>query len=94
MIMSDENWRQCCPLLRWAAEVDDLTEYGLIRDNFDEAALIVVGRLRQRYGCPGPGRYLDCPWLQRLAPRITHDHDVPWLRRPRDDGRKSPGQML
>ena len=88
----------CCPLLRYHAEAQRLVEAGLVpkTDYTDVAHAIVIGRLRERYGCPGPGWTFSCPWHLYGATPIQLDEaaHVPLLRRRTDDGRKSPGQML
>ena len=93
MIMNDEHFSQCCPVLRWHAEVQRLAEHGMVLE-FDAAQPLLIGRLRERYGCPGPGNLTRCPWWMPVGRSLWTDPAIASLHRYTDDGRKSPGQML
>ncbi|MGA8110759.1 MAG: hypothetical protein WB974_15080 [Acidobacteriaceae bacterium] len=88
----------CCPLLRYAAEAETLLAAGLSFGarfgSTDAPEAIMIGRLRQKYGCPGPDYSLSCPWHQFGATGIVADSDVPRVGPKRDDGRPDPGAML
>ncbi len=87
---------QCCPMLRYWAEIQRLAEVGLTTESYNVADAIVIGRLRQEHGCPGP-RFNYCPWqgaAGSAAVRVDPKVSIPSLARRSDDGRKVPGQML
>jgi hypothetical protein len=67
-----------CPLLRAAAEVNQLLEFGLEMDTWNQAAGLLVGSLRERYGCRGP-IYGRCRWDTGFAPKVMPRKDVPLL---------------
>ena len=68
----------------------------MVTTGVEASESIAIGRLRQRYGCPGPGRASwKCPWawVGSETAMVDRSLDIPLLRRGVDDGRKSPGQM-
>ena len=91
--------RDCCPLLRYYTEGQRLMDMGLTMGGMftNPCVAIVIGRLRQQYGCPGPGLHRwACPWNTPGAPviELSTDVPVPWLQRKFDDGRPMPGHMV
>ena len=99
--MSDHDGYCRCPLLRWAAEVERMAALGIEVDTHLQAAPhIVVGILRDKYGCRGPvqtgpqaGR---CRWEAPFgAPHLTlgFSRDVPEVK-PRKDRSGEPGVFL
>lgn len=81
-----------CPVLRAHAEMDRMMELGLIKGNYDPVRAVVIGRLRQRYGCHGAVRGV-CPWHLALysGGAIDARPDIPLLK---GNGTGNTGQYL
>jgi hypothetical protein len=88
--MTDEN---CCPVLRAAAEIQALASAGVAVNAFDPCRPVIIGQLRDRYGCPGPAADnggLLCPWNWTLNSsgyqlQVRADQ-VPEIGKPRNPG--------
>lgn len=83
-----------CPLLEMAAEQERMAQAGIIQSADNHAMnnrvnAILVGSLRQRYGCTGPKNQFNhiCRYYyetHNLA--LDTDPNVPLLKRPIKDG--------
>jgi hypothetical protein len=68
-VSGHEYHQDCCPLLRYSAELERLVEIGLVMDGcFDVAQAIVIGRLRQQYGPLGCAGQAGSPGPVRGTP--------------------------
>lgn len=83
-----------CPFLRSAAAQSELRELGLFRTGSADLSAVLVGKMRQENGCPGPDRTGRCPWkIASLYAEDLHiDPGVPLLGRNATG--KDTGQFL
>jgi hypothetical protein len=94
-MMADHDGWCACPLLRVQAEIERMAADGMLATDSVQGRMLtavplVVGRLRERYGCRGPERNGFCPWSDQLyvTGMLLPEPGVPEVRR-RYGGRSS-----
>jgi hypothetical protein len=94
-----ENCR--CPILLAEAEINRMLELGLVSRGSTIGGsggilAIMVGRLRQAYGCEGPTSEGHCWWYHAVpfGEGLSARNDVPTVGVRTDDGRRNPGLFL